>query len=248
MRFIVIDSRVVLSRSGPVTGRLSTPTLSIGSGCWPAARAISAAREHRHAPSGSPRTAGPPGRSPGRGKAVVAAAPGRQQGGGQAPRAGRVLTWELRGRAWRVAARGRAAPAPVNRRSGSDSQPERGEEEGVRRRLRLGGATRHGDSGADLASRNRGSSSTWTTAGAPMVGSFDRLGGLARVGSVLVAQHGLFRVHPIAGLTRLHHARHRATRPLRANVRASANCDNSSDSTANNAMVRRCKRRRSMSS
>ena len=43
MRFIVIDSRVVLSRSGPVTGRLSTPTLSVGSGSRPAARAASAA-------------------------------------------------------------------------------------------------------------------------------------------------------------------------------------------------------------
>ena len=43
MRFIVIESRVVLSRSGPVTGRFSMPTLSVGSGSRPAARAVSAA-------------------------------------------------------------------------------------------------------------------------------------------------------------------------------------------------------------
>jgi hypothetical protein len=43
-RFMVMESAVVRSRSGPVTGRLSMPTLSIGSGSCPAARDFSGAR------------------------------------------------------------------------------------------------------------------------------------------------------------------------------------------------------------
>jgi hypothetical protein len=39
MRFIVMSSAFVLNRLRPVAGRLSTPSVNIGSGCWPAARA-----------------------------------------------------------------------------------------------------------------------------------------------------------------------------------------------------------------
>ncbi len=43
MRFIVIESLVVLNAPAPVTGRLSMPACNVGSGSWPAARADSAA-------------------------------------------------------------------------------------------------------------------------------------------------------------------------------------------------------------
>ena len=78
-------SAVVLKALGAVAGRFSMPTLSMGSGCWPAARAISAAPCHRHARrAASAASAGRRNASASSSPTTGAAPPrGGQQGGSQ---------------------------------------------------------------------------------------------------------------------------------------------------------------------
>lgn len=77
-RFIVIESRVVLKRSAPVTGRLSTPARSVGSGSWPAARADSFALKVAARPARAASSVERPGSRPGR-RTVAAPRRGRAE-------------------------------------------------------------------------------------------------------------------------------------------------------------------------
>ena len=119
MRFIVIESRVVLKRSAPVTGRFSMPARSIGSGSWPAARAASVALSGAGATgAGGFGALHGQARGPGRARAVLPTARAGSKAAAKAAARRNGLAWELRRRTRRLLASGQAAPAPVSRRRG----------------------------------------------------------------------------------------------------------------------------------